>query len=105
MNPLLHYVWATSPKKAIAQAAEYFASLPEPVGVSELVASHTGLTQPGEYRDKAYAVNPSEQQSNPKQGEPSMKRYKVKPEWVGGVSTTKIIQSRDEDGKIKLSFA
>ena len=105
MNPLLHFVWATTERKAIAQAAEYFASLPEPVGVSELVADHTGLTQPGEYRDEAYAVNWSEQQDNPQQGQPSMRRWKVKPEWVGGVSTTKIVQSRDEEGKIKLAFA
>jgi len=118
MNPYLHFVWAPTKKRAIDRAVQYFAELPEPVVRDELEAIPVGVTQPGNYRDEAYKINKSEQTGHEreqynltddvvKQGvvEVTMYKWKVKPTWMSTTSGTKIVQERDEEGRIKLRYA
>lgn len=118
MDPYLHFVWAETRKRAIDRAEGYFASLPEPVVRKELVADPVGVTDPGNYRLEAFKINRSEQTGRERETynlkddlvvsgivRPTVYKWKVKPVWKSTTSKTKIVQERDEDGKIKLRFA
>lgn len=102
-DPEMVFVWATTELRAKAKAAPYFHTMG--VDGTELSARPTGLSSPSRYRDENVMVNTYEQDNLLRQDFPSMIRWLVKPKSKTTTSTTKIVQGRDADGKIKLSFA
>lgn len=101
-DPEVVFVWATTALKARTKAAPHFKRIGLHVG--ELSARPTGLTQPSEYRDEHVMVNSYEQNKKLRQDSPSMIRWRVQPAAKTTTSETKIVQERDDEGRIKLRF-